>query len=73
MWLIIPERKGRYVEVAQRGQDKRVMDPNAVGKHALQLWNDRSAHDGADQESGAFAGQRSEALNRDSKDAREHR
>ena len=73
MWLITLEGEGRYIEVAQRGQNEGVMDADAIGKHALQLWNDCTAHNGADQQSGAFAGQRSEALDGESEDAGKHR
>ena len=55
MRLIIFEREERYIDVAKRGQNERVMDANTIGEHALQLWNNRAAHNGADQQSGAFA------------------
>jgi hypothetical protein len=70
--LITLEGEKRYIEVAQRRQDESMMDADVVREYALQLWNDRTAHDGADQHGGAFAGQRAEALNRKSENAGEH-
>ena len=50
-----------------------MMDADVVREHALQLWNDRAAHDGANQHGRAFACQRAEALDRERENAGEHR
>jgi len=41
------------VRVTKDGEEEGVVDADAVGDHALQLWDDGTADDGGDEQAGA--------------------
>src|ERR1700722_4734583 len=64
--------KKQNVEIADDRQEKCVMDSNAVGDGSLCNWNDRSADDSHDHDSGAVSRERPKLSTAECKDAGEH-
>ena len=60
------------VEVTEDGQNKSVMDADAVGKRSLRQWNNCTTYDGCNQKSGSLAGKRSQLCNTQRKDSGKH-
>src|SRR5438270_5769544 len=65
------QRKRKNVNVADRRQDERMVNSDAVGQDSLELRNNGAANDRGDQYTRAFSGQRPQAFNAQREDAGE--